>query len=149
MEWISNQPLENFEAGVCFVGWGTWRDACRIICQPLRPSRSTIGELWSWSFLSSRASLGQYHANKSRSLLIFFRAYLRGDVGVLLPVSITVVCVDVVRPDHAVHRLQHHPGVVVSYHIRVPVLRLVHLFLKREEKKLKKKRKSAKSQSVY
>ena len=25
---------------VCFVGWGTWGDACRIIWQPLRPSRS-------------------------------------------------------------------------------------------------------------
>ena len=53
--------------------------------------------------------------------------YLCGDVGVVFAVSVTVVGVDVVRAGHVVCGLEHHARVVVSDHVGVTVLRLVHL----------------------
>ena len=44
---------------------------------------------------------------------------LCGNVGVLLPVAVAVVGIDVVGADHTVYRLQHHPAVVVRDHVRV------------------------------
>lgn len=52
---------------------------------------------------------------------------LRRHVRVRLAVAVTEVGVDVVRAGHPRLRLQHHPAVVVRDHVRVPVLRLVHL----------------------
>ena len=47
------------------------------------------------------------------------------DVGVLLPVAVAVVGVDVVRAGHAVHRLKHHPTMVVGDHVGVPIRRII------------------------
>ena len=54
-------------------------------------------------------------------------AYLCGDVRVLLPVSVAVVAVDVVRAGDAVDRLQHDARVIVGYDVGVTVLGLVDL----------------------
>ena len=42
------------------------------------------------------------------------------NVGVLLPVPVAVVGVDVVAAHDPVHRLQHHAAVVVRDHVGVP-----------------------------
>ena len=46
-------------------------------------------------------------------------AHLCCDVGVLLPVPVAVVGVDVVAAHDPVHRLQHHAAVVIGDHIGV------------------------------
>ena len=58
-------------------------------------------------------------------------ADLSGDVGVLLSISVHVVCVDVVAADDAVERLQHDSRVIVRDHVRVAVLGLVHVEVRR------------------
>ena len=72
--------------------------------------------------------LGQ-HDNSGRPLLPYHppeigerlrERTLRGDVGVLLPVPVAVVGVDVVAAHDPVHRLQHHAAVVVGDHVGVP-----------------------------
>ena len=50
--------------------------------------------------------------------------YLGGDVGVLFPVAVTVVGVDVVRAHHPVNWLQHHPAVVVGDHVGISAITL-------------------------
>ena len=50
------------------------------------------------------------------------------NVGILFPVPITVVGVDVVRAHHAVHRLQDNPAVVVGDNIGVPAM--VQVFIR-------------------
>ena len=52
---------------------------------------------------------------------------LRGDVGVLLPVPVAVVCIYVVRAGDAIGRLQYDSRVIVGDDVRVTVLGLVDL----------------------
>jgi len=60
-------------------------------------------------------------------VLVRVRTDLSGDVSVLLSISVHVVSVDIVAADDAIKRLQHDARVVVRYHVRVPVLALVHV----------------------
>ena len=46
-------------------------------------------------------------------------SHLCGDVGVLFPVSVTIVGVDVVTAHHPVHRLEHYAAVVIGNHIGI------------------------------
>ena len=50
--------------------------------------------------------------------------YLGGDVGVLFPVAVTEVGVDVAGAHHTVHRLENHPAVVVSDNVGIPATTL-------------------------
>ena len=67
-----------------------------------------------------RVNTTQTASPSSASLLTNCKTYLGGDVGVLLPIAVAVVGVDVVRPDDPVHGLEDHPAVVVGNDVGVP-----------------------------
>ena len=60
----------------------------------------------------------------------FLEGALGGHVRVLLPIPVAVIGVYVIRARHPVDRLEDHPRVVVRDHVRVTILRRVHLHVR-------------------
>ena len=63
------------------------------------------------------------HFTADNSVLVEI-GYLGGNIGVLFPVAVTVVGVDVVRAHHPVHWLENHPAVVVGDNVGIPATQL-------------------------
>ena len=59
------------------------------------------------------------HLIQSAAEELAYMCYLCSYVGILFPVAVTVVGVEIVGPHHAVHGLQHHPAVVVGNHVGI------------------------------
>lgn len=60
----------------------------------------------------------------------FLEGALGGHVRVLLPISVAVIGVYVIRTRHTVDSLENHPRMVVRDHVRVTILRGVHLHVR-------------------